>query len=149
MTTRNIAWAICALLLFLVTSIHAQEYPASLKERFTKPAPAAHPVPARRAEAPKGFFKPWGKSFAVSSAIYWSASAFDIASSRGLIEQNPLSRGRDGRINVGKALLVDAGVYAPSLLLERKHPRLAFWYRVAAASAKALLGGLHNLREKR
>jgi hypothetical protein len=150
MTSKNILYLCILCILAFSSTIHAQEYSPGLKSQFTNPATVARqPVSKSGLKAERrGFYRPFGKAFAVSSIAYWSGAVFDNLSSRGLVETNPLARNRDGRISMGKAFAYDAAFYSATVVLERRHPRLAFWVRIIAGGVKSVFGGVHNLRER-
>lgn len=85
----------------------------------------------------------------VSSTVYWAGVAADIASSRGPVkfERNPLLKDGSGRLSIGKALALDGGIYALSLLLERRKPRLAVIMRYAGGGVHGA-AAIHNWRVK-
>ena len=80
------------------------------------------------------FFKPYGKSFVTSSAVYWTGFAADLSSSQGSYELNPVFRGSGGRVNNKRALLIAGSGYAVSVLIEKQHPKLASVLRFIGGS---------------
>lgn len=94
------------------------------------------PLAARaQSAAPVNFDK---QAFAVSTAAYWGGVTADYVSTqqalrRGFAERNPLLQGRSASAVYWS---VAAGVYAVTLVLEKKHPR-------AARVMRYLGGGIH------
>jgi hypothetical protein len=145
MIARNLSRALFVALLFtLAATIHAQEAPQVVRDKFLKEPVSISPT---NAAEHKGFFRPFGPALWASTIAYAGSAIFDIGSSRGLIEQNPLSRGSDRRVNIGRAVLIDVAVYAPTLLLEKRHPHIAFWMRMIISGGRVVFGGVHNLRQ--
>lgn len=77
------------------------------------------------------FFKPFGNGFVVSSAVFWSGTVTDLATTRHNIatgrfrESNPFLRDEHGGVRTGRALAVSGAAYGFTLLLEKRHPKLA------------------------
>jgi len=80
------------------------------------------------------FFKPFGKSFVVSTAVYGGGATADVLTSRGKLESNPLSRDQFKVFDTKKNVALKAGVYGVSLLFEKKYPKIAFIFRVASGA---------------
>jgi hypothetical protein len=95
------------------------------------------------------FFKPYGRGFIASSAVYWGGSVFDTLNTRRCVnngtcrELNPLFRTRDGKLRVGRAIASQAIGYGLTLWLEKKHPKLASFLRFGGGAAH-VLGGSRN-----
>lgn len=119
----------CALLAFTSLAIQAQqpqEY-TEIQKRFVKQKtdePLVIPKLARQDEFKSGFLKPFGKAFLFSSAGYWIGTIADITSSRGqgFYEGNPRFRNGSGGLATGKNLAVSGGIYAVTVILEKRWP---------------------------
>ncbi len=107
------------------------------------PAPAARPTHSR-----------WQKRWIASWLAIAAVNAFDISSSRGHQEANPLFRGADGRFAPGKAALIKTaiggGFFATQFWLARRHPERDC-YKPFAVANSVVAGGLagvavHNYR---
>lgn len=129
-------YAVTALLLFLLAiSAGAQTGQQKSSANFLKPS------------AERGFFKPFGGAFVSSSAAFWVGTFADIASSKGLLENNPLARNSQGGLSTGKALALNGVAYGLTLLIEKRHPKLASIMRFGWGGAHAG-AALANQREK-
>lgn len=60
----------------------------------------------------------WRKAWIGSVAAFAAANVFDLHSSHGKMELNPLLRGDDGRFSVGRAAAVKGGIGAGFLALQ-------------------------------
>jgi hypothetical protein len=89
------------------------------------------------AHAQDKFYKPYGSSFLTTSAVYWAGVAADIQTSRHGQEGNSLLQNQRGGIHVGKAIGYSVPGYVLVVLLEKKHPKLAFWAGIAVGAARA------------
>lgn len=123
MSIKKIAH-LCAVLSILATTIHAQD---ALQKKFLKePERSA----SRPIKTPDSFFKPFRASFYVSTGICLGGGIADIATTSR--EMNPLLRNQTGGLSIGRALLFKSVACGWPVLIERKHPRAAFWARVGA-----------------
>lgn len=121
--------ALCGLAaLFLFSSISAQQprelspdmQRVFLKQKYDEPVA----VRSKKDDFKSGFLKPFGGAFWTSSAIYWIGTGADIASSqgKGFYEGNSRFRDGSGGLATGKNLVVSGGIYAVTVLLEKKWP---------------------------
>jgi hypothetical protein len=117
----------------------------------TNPASATDPsvsIPAIRKSKPEtGTFRPFGKAFALSTAVYWSAAAADVFSSAARHELNPFLRGSRGRIVTTRAAGFAAVPYCLSLLFEKKHSKLASVLRFLGGGVR-FGAAIHNWRTR-
>jgi hypothetical protein len=120
MATKQLAHlCVLSLLFILASTAYSQEYPTNLKSGFTKPVkPVEH----------RGFFKPFGPSFWTSTGVCVVGGVGDLATSDGR-ERNPLLRNSSGRLNAGRAVVLKLVGCGWPALIERRHPRIAFWAR--------------------
>jgi hypothetical protein len=131
---RTINRALCALsILVLCVSVHAQD---TLRDKFLKDTTHTSPQPVRQ---PQGFFAPFKAGFALSTAVCVAGAAADIGTSLNGQELNPILRNRNGGLNVGRAILLKLPACFLPVLFERKHPKLAFWARMAAGISWGLV----------
>lgn len=141
----------CSLLLILANlNIHAQQYPKELQDEFKRPEAVQRapeiPIVSRQLKKDKSFWKPYRGAFLLSTAVYWTGSGLDLASSRGdgFRESNPRFRNRDGSTAIGKNLAATAGIYAVTVALERKYPKFMAFIRTGVGVGRILFGALHN-----
>ncbi|MDT5062105.1 MAG: hypothetical protein QOH63_2564 [Acidobacteriota bacterium] len=124
--------------LLVAITVHAQTFTPE-QQRFVQPA-------TLKIDKRDEFFKPSGKFFIISSAAYWSGASADLISSRGLYELNGLQRGRGGRLDYRKGILIDATIYGVTLAFEKRHPKIASFLRFAFGGAH-VVAAVHNLRQ--
>lgn len=93
--------------------------------------------------------KRFDKWFIASSAVFAVGAIMDHQSTvagmkiAGAREANPLLRNSDGSFSPGKHLALSAGVYGVSLLMQRKHPKMANILRFIGGAAKIGVS-IHN-----
>jgi hypothetical protein len=93
--------------------------------------------------------KRFDKWFLASSAVFAVGAVLDHQSTvagmkkAGARELNPLLRNSDGSFSPGKHLALTAGVYGASLMLQRKHPKMANVLRFIGGAAKIGVS-IHN-----
>jgi len=93
--------------------------------------------------------KRFDKWFLASSAVFAVGAIMDHQSTvagmkkAGAREVNPLLRNSDGSFSPGKHLALTAGVYGASLMLQRKHPKMANVLRLIGGAAKIGVS-IHN-----
>ncbi|HWT01216.1 MAG TPA: hypothetical protein VN256_13285 [Pyrinomonadaceae bacterium] len=147
---RNLARLVFSFLLIaLASTAHAQtEYPDELKQKFVKPETVQ-----REASVPKlngrqkgkqerrGFFRPYGPSAWVSSAVYWAGSGMDIASSDqpNFREGNSLFRNERGGTAMGKNIAATLGIYGGTLVVEKFKPEVAFLIRMGVGVGRMIV----------
>lgn len=141
---RNFIRAFIALSTIILASltITAQDAPRSVQDKFLKDATSAS---SKSFEQPRGFFTPFKASFAVSMAVCIGGAAADIGSSLNGQEANPLINS-NGHLSVGRAVLLKGASCAWPLLIERRHPRAAFWARSITGLAWGMIA-VRNLRQ--
>jgi hypothetical protein len=113
--------------------VRAQE---DLRQKFLKDTTHTSPQPVRQ---PQGFYKPFGTGFAISTAVCAAGAVADISTSLNGQELNPILRNRNGGLNVGLAVALKGAGCALPMLFEKKHPKLAFWARMAAGISWGLV----------
>lgn len=95
--------------------------------------------------------KPFDRWFLISSAVFAAGAVMDHQSTVagmkkvGAREANPLLRNSDGGFSSGKHLALSAGMYGASLMLQKKHPRMANILRLVGGFAKIGVS-IHNRR---
>lgn len=127
----------------------ATGHTADAKTAEAKPVavPAHLRVKGREVSARKHFDK-W---FLASSTVFVVGAIMDHQSTSagmkkaGAREANPLLRNSDGSFSPGKHLALTAGVYGVSLMLQRKHPKMANVLRMIGGAAKIGVS-IHNRR---
>jgi len=62
-----------------------------------------------------------------------ASATMDIASSVGQYEANPLFRGRDGKFNLRRGVLVKAGLCTGFLLIGKKNKKVGFVVNITAS----------------
>jgi hypothetical protein len=70
-----------------------------------------------------------------SSSQFWMGTAFDYFSSKGRKEANLILRNSDGRLSASRYFTLNAGVFAVTLIFQRKYPRAMNWMRRAVGWA--------------
>jgi hypothetical protein len=137
MSISKITQAILCLSI-LATTIHAQD---ALRDKFLKEPEHSTSRPIKK---PDSFFKPFGRGFYVSTGICIGGGLADIATTSR--ELNPLLRNQSGGLSIGRALLFKSAACGWPVLIERKHPRAAFWARVGAGVVWSL-AAVRNVRQ--
>jgi hypothetical protein len=137
---RNFIRTLLVLSTIVLTSILslAQNAPQTLRDKFLKETTHTSSQPAK---ASKGFFTPFKAGFYVSTAVCVGGAAADIASSLGKQELNPIVRNDRGQLNVGRAILLKGASCGWPALIERRHPRMAFWIRTITGIGWSVIAG--------
>jgi hypothetical protein len=90
----------------------------------------------------------WRKAWIASVAAFAAANAFDLDSSAGKMELNPLLRGSDGRFSVGRAAAMKGGIGAGFVAFQgwmiHRNPEKNYYKHFTFANAAAS-GGLGAL----
>ena len=147
--------ALAALILIGASPVSAQGPETSGANLYTV-SPALESALSRpqyfSAEDPKAKFersrRRWRKAWLGSVAAFALANVFDLHSSHGKMELNPLLRTSDGRFSTGRAAAVKGGIGAGFIALQawmiRKSPEKNLYKHFTFANAAAS-GGLGAL----
>lgn len=133
----------------------------TLARKFVLPVPAPHtPDVARerwrplvnaptRSATKRSFWRPYGPAFKISTAILAGGVVGDRLTTKAALrnprnfEVNPLLRDK----NAGAIYWTAAGgVFGVSLLLERKHPKIASFLRFGVGGAHGVAAGINVTR---
>lgn len=110
-------------------------------------APSASNAAMLKSKHETRTFRPFGKAFALSTAVYWSGAIADVSSSATRHELNPFLRGSRGGIVTTRAVGFAAVPYCLSLLFEKKHSKLASVLRFLGGGVR-FGAAIHNWRTR-
>lgn len=133
----------------VVTAAYTERTAATAAKSVDAKAVVAVPAHLRMEIREVSGKKRFDKWFVASSAVFAVGAIMDHQSTvagmkiAGAREANPLLRNSDGSFSPGKHLALSAGVYGVSLLMQRKHPKMANVLRFIGGAAKIGVS-IHN-----